>query len=277
MRKHRRAQREVALSLDRCRRIGATSFNLNVFSSQECLSLFCFLPQHLRRLVDLLAINISFPRTRLSVPPIDCLAIELRSLASPIRWVDLEELFGRSASVLCHIFYATVAMMMEEWGANLTEWRVEFVRERAALYSEKIEGTGAYLDRCVGFTDGTAIFIARPGGGWQRACCSGHKRKHAVNIQSILIPDGLIFHLFVLWEGRRHDMISYFESGLDAVLYHALVISGVQYYIYGDAAYMVRPWVQAAFIRVMTDEQSACSTTMAVPRTAVEWGFKDVK
>ena len=62
-----------------------------------------------------------------------------------------------------------------------------------------------------------------------------------------------------------------------AVLPHALVISGVQYYIYGDAAYMVRPWVQAAFSGAMTDEQSACNTKMAVPRTAVEWGFKDVK
>jgi len=37
---------------------------------------------------------------------------------------------------LCHmVFYATVAMMMEKWGANLTEWRVEFMRERAALYA----------------------------------------------------------------------------------------------------------------------------------------------
>jgi len=217
MRKYRRAQREVALSLDRRRRISATSFNLNVFSSQECLSLFRFLPQHLGRLVDLLAINVPFPRTRLSVLPIDCLAIVLRRLASPTWWVDLEELFGRSASALCHIFYATAAMMMEKWGANLTEWRVEFMRERAALYAQKIEGTGAYLDRCVGFIDGTAIFIARPRGGLQRACYSGYKRKHAVKFQSVLTPDGLIFHLFGPWEGRRHDMTLYFESGFDAV------------------------------------------------------------
>ena len=277
MRKYRRAQREVALSLDRRCRIGVTSFNLNVFSSQECLSLFRFLPQHLGRLVDLLAIKVPFPRTRLPVPPIGCLAIVLRRLAAPTRWVDLEELFGRIASALCHIFYAIVAMTMEKWGANLTEWRVEFMSERAALYAEKIEGTSAYLDRCVGFINGTAIFIARPGGGLQRACYSGRKRKHAVKFQSVLTPVGLVFHLFGPWEGRRHDMTLYFESGLDAVLPHALVISGVQYYIYGHAACMVRPWVQAAFSGVMIDEQSACNTTKAVPRTAVEWGFKDVK
>jgi len=64
---------------------------------------------------------------------------------------------------------------------------------------------------------------------------------------------------------------------LDAVLPHALVISGVQCYINGDSAYMVWPWVQAAFGGVMTDEQRACNTTMAVPRTAVEWEFEDVK
>ena len=78
---------------------------------------------------------------------------------------------------MCHIFYATLPMMMEKWGANLNEWRVEFLRERAALYAEKFEGTSAYLDQCVGFIDGTAIFIARPGGGLQRACYSGHERK----------------------------------------------------------------------------------------------------
>jgi len=89
----------------------------------------------------------------------------------------------------------------------LTEWRVEYMRERAALYAEKIEGTGAYLDRCVGFIDGTAIFIAQPGGGLQRAGYSGHKRKHAVKFQCVLTPVGLIFHLFGPWEGRRHDMI----------------------------------------------------------------------
>jgi len=277
VRKYRRAQREVTLSLDRRRRIRATSFNLNAFCSHDCLALFRFLPEHLGQLVDLLDINVSFPRTRLSVPPVECLAIVLRRLASPARWVDLEEFFGRSGSALCQIFYTTVVMMMDKWGALLTEWRMEFMRDRAALYAEKIEEAGAYLDRCVGFVDGTAIFISRPGGGLQRACYSGHKRHHAVKFQNVLIPDGLFSHLFGPWEGRRHDMTLYYESGLDVVLPDALMIGGSQNYIYGDAAYMVRPWLQAAFSGVMTDEQTACSSTMAVPRTAVEWGFKDVK
>ena len=277
VRNYRRAQREAAISLDRQRRIRVTSFKLNAFSSQECLSLFRFRPADLGRLVDLLQIDVLFPRTRFSVGSIECFAIVLRRLASPARWVDLEELFGRSGAALCHIFYSTVWALMDKWGFLLCEWRVCFMRARAAFYSEKIAGSGAYLDRCVGFIDGTAIFIARPGGGLQRACYSGHKRKHALKFQNVLTPDGLFFHLFGPFEGRRHDMTLYHESGLDALLSSALVVDGNQYYLYGDAAYMIRPWLQAAFSGLTTPEQEECNGRIKVPRTAFEWGFKDEK
>ena len=194
VRKYRRAQREVTLSLDRRRRIRATSFNLNAFCSHDCLALFRFLPERLGRLVDLLDINVSFPRTRLSVPPVECLAIVLRRLASPARWVDLEEFFGRSGSALCQIFYTTVVMMMDKWGALLTEWRMEFMRDRAALYAEKIEEAGAYLDRCVGFVDGTAIFYLTAWWGfaarlfqWSQAPSCGEVPKRAHPGRSFLL------------------------------------------------------------------------------------------
>jgi len=277
VRYYRRAQREAAISLDRQRRIRVTSFNLNAFSSQECLSLLRFRPPDLGRLVDLLAIDVSFPRTRFAVGPIECFAIVLLRLASPARWVDLEELFGRSGAALCHIFYSTVWALRDKWGFLLCEWRVCFMRTRASLFSENIAGSGAYLDRCVGFIDGTAISIARPGGGLQRACYSGHKRKQALKFQNVLTPDGLFFHLFGPFEGRRLDMTLYHESVMDSLLSFALVVDGSQYYLYGDAAYMICPWLQAAFSALMTPEQEECNGTMKVPRTAVEWRFKDVK
>jgi len=60
----------------------------------------------------------------------------MRRLETPLRWVGLEDFLGRSDSALCHIFYTTVMMMMDKWGALLTELRVEFMRERASLYAE---------------------------------------------------------------------------------------------------------------------------------------------
>jgi len=50
VRRYRRAQLEVPLSLERRRRIEATTFNLNAFSSQQSLSLFRFQPAHVGQL-----------------------------------------------------------------------------------------------------------------------------------------------------------------------------------------------------------------------------------
>lgn len=72
-------------------------------------------------------------------------------------------------------------------------------------------------------------------------------------------------------------MTLYWGSGLDDVLPEALMVGDGQYYLYGDSAYMVRPWLQAAFKGVMTPEPEDCNATMKVPRTSVEWAFKDVK
>jgi len=91
--------------------------------------------------------------------------------------------------------------------------------------------SGAYLDRCVGFIDGTTIFVARPGGGYQRACYSGHKRKHSIKFQSVLTPDGLLFKFSGPWERRRHDMTLFHESGLDDILPNALIINGEQHHL----------------------------------------------
>jgi len=277
VRSYRRAHDEVSLCLARRERIQETTFRLDSFSSEDFLSLFRFLPHNIVKLVSLLHLVVPFPRNRLAVDSVECFCVVLRRLASPCRWYDMEELFGRHAPALCVVFYATLEVLMRRWDPLLSEWRVDFLRERAALYSTKIEEAGAYLDKCVGCIDVTTILVSRPGGGFQRACYSGHKRRHAIKFQSVITPDGLIAHLFGPWEGRRHDMTWYHESGLDAVLSDALVIQGVQHYIYGDAAYLVRPWLQASFRGVMKPNKEACNETMKVPRAAIECGFKDVK
>jgi len=178
---------------------------------------------------------------------------------------------------LSQIFYATIELLVVKWGSLLSEWRVEFMRERADLYSSKIAEAGAFLDKCVVFVDGTALFVSRPGGGLQRICYSGNKRRHAVKFLNVWTPDGQFFYLFGPWEGRRHDMTMYHQSGLDDVLPDVLVVDGEQHYLYGDAAFMIRPWLQAAFCGNLTEQQEQCNRTMKVPRSAVEWGFRDVK
>lgn len=98
-----------------------------------------------------------------------------------------------------------------------------------------------------------------------------------MKLQGVVTPDGLFVHLLGPLEGRRHGMTLYYRSGLDELLPEALVVDGTQHYRNGDAAYTVRPWLQAVFTGTMTPEQEDANETMKVPRAAVEWGYKDVK
>ena len=86
-------------------------------------------------------------------------------------------------------FYATIELLVGKWGSILSERRVEFMRERAGLYSSRIAEAGAFLDKCVGFVHGTTLFVSRPGGGLQRVCYRGHKRRHGLVFEAVFDPD----------------------------------------------------------------------------------------
>jgi len=72
-------------------------------------------------------------------------------------------------------------------------------------------------------------------------------------------------------------MTLYHESEMDATLADALIVGWEQYYLYGDLAYMMRPRLQTPFEGILSPDQDAHNNAMKVPRTTVEWGFKDVK
>ena len=112
----------------------------------------------------------------------------------------------------------------------------------------------------------------------QRATYSGHKRRNGIKFQSMSLPDGIIHHLFGPLESRRHDMTLFRDSQIESALQRSLMIDGRQFYIYGDSAYVLRPFLQIAFQgAALTEEQCQFNTEMNRLRTSVEWGFKDIK
>jgi len=168
---------------------------------------------------------------------------------------------------------------MTKWGHLLTRWRGELMAERAAVYSDAVRRRGAPFQTCVGFIDGTAVHVARPGGGIQRACYSGHKRRHVLNFQSVTTPGGLVFHMYGPHEGRRHDVVLYKESGLDDALRQTLLIDGVQHCLYGDSAYVLRAWMQTGHGNGpdRTAAEHAFDLSMIRVHETAEWGHKDIK
>ena len=62
-------------------------------------------------------------------------------------------------------------------------------------YTEAVFNEGAALRNCFGFVDGTGRPIPRPDEN-QTVVYNGHKRVHGLKFQSVVIPNGLIAHLY---------------------------------------------------------------------------------
>jgi hypothetical protein len=73
-------------------------------------------------------------------------------------------------------------------------------------------------------------------------------------------------------------MFLYNASGIDHILQTSLSISERQYYIYGDVAYTLRPYLQVGFEGLtLSPEDVAFNSSMSKVRVTVEWAFRDVK
>ena len=84
----------------------------------------------------------------------------------------------------------------------------------------------------------------------QCSCYSDHKRMHCLIYQTVTTPDGFILCLYAPEVCRRHELTLLRESEVEERLQSCLNIGGRQNYLYGDAAYMMRPWMQVAFPRI---------------------------
>lgn len=279
--RYRSAKSDVRRICARSFHISSTTFNINVFSEEECLRNFRFLHRDLGRVALLTNWTTgSTERNRYKCDPFTATCIMLKRLSFPSRWKDLEHIFGMRASALCEVFWEVVESFVEARKHLLEVFRSGLMGRRAEIYSAAIKERGAPLENCVGFIDCTKIQMSRPGGSGaiQRSCFSGHKRFHCLVYQTVTTPDGLMFNLYGPEVGRRHDMTLYRESNLDAVLQEALLVDGRQYCIFGDSAYVLKPWLQTAFPRVgSTSAQEAYNTAMSMMREAVEWTYKDLK
>lgn len=260
--------------------ISANTFNINAFDDAYCVTNYRFKLRDIGVIRDL--INWPGGRTKRNGYKCDSITatcIVLRRLAAPIRWVDIEKEFSMFSSQLCEVFWEVLRMLLRT-RSHLLSIRPGLLRNRARTYAAAIHSLGAPLDRCVGFIDCTKVKMCRPSGPNidQRCCYSGHKRFHCLNYQTLSTPDGLIFALWGPEVGRRHDLTLMRKSGWDPILSEVLVIDGIQFYIFGDAAYRLSPHIQVPFRFVgATEEERQFNTRMSAARVAVEWHYKDVK
>ena len=88
-----------------------------------------------------------------------------------------------------------------------------FQQEPLETYAAAIHTKGTSLRNCFGIIDGSVWPIFRPTK-YQNFFHNGHKKVRALKIQTGVLPDELIGHMFGPTEGRRHDCAVLRFSGL---------------------------------------------------------------
>ena len=172
-------------------------FSLENKDPAECKADFRFEKSDISLLVNVLQMPDTFTCPNGTVcDSTEGLCVILKRFSYPCRLSDMISTFGRSVPELSMISNEVTEWMYNAHGHRITEWN-HFIMSPNLLqtYSVAIHDKGAALDNCFGFVDGTVRPISKPGVN-QRAVYNGHKRVHALEFQSLALPNGLIGNLF---------------------------------------------------------------------------------
>ncbi|CAB1099714.1 unnamed protein product [Ectocarpus sp. CCAP 1310/34] len=206
--------------------------------------------------------------------PIDlALAVTIWRLACPTTLIRDRLFWGIAEQMICDIFNLTIEAIFDRWGHLVNQLQHDAILSKIDMFCQAIHEKGTPLTRCWGSIDGTIRAISRPKRS-QRLWYNGRKRKHALKYQAIDTPDGIIRMLWGSILGRRHDVAMVGESGLLQDLQQWFNdAAGTPYYVFGDPAYSLSPWLLAPYKGVLNAFEQTFNTAMSSVRVSVEWGF----
>eukprot|EP00171_Calliarthron_tuberculosum_P003365 IDg3365t1 len=200
-----RGGKNMILRMERTIHVVSSTFNINSFSDEECMSHFRFRRCELSQIAALVGWKAGRKkRNRYNCDPLAETCIMLRRLSTPTRYVDMEKDFSTHASALSEIFWRLLCAFK----SNRARW--------SHLY---------------GRTSSSNVHLCMPSASAKRTACFQGAHAH-----------------------RR-----------------------VQYYLYADKAYVIRPWMQTAYPNPVTAAQKELNKSMNAVRTSVEWSYGEVK
>ena len=152
-------RKDLQKVVSRKRAIRAVYFNLNIFSTEECLRLFSFRQRDLSTVADVLAWSGKIERRRYTASNLTATCIVARRLSYPSRWFELEFLFGMSCQVISEIYWQILRECIPLYIKLFETLRSDLLNERARSFADCISQCGAPLPNCIGFMDGTKTFM----------------------------------------------------------------------------------------------------------------------
>ena len=172
-------------------------FSLQDQSEADCKANFRLEKHHVGRLVDALQIPAIFKCDQGTIcEGLEGLCILLKRFAFPCRFSDMIPIFGRPVPELCMINNTVIDWVYNHHRHRIMDWNPNVLSPiQLENYAEAVFNKGAALRNCFGFVDGTVRPISRPDEN-QRVVYNGHKRVHGLKFQSVVIPNGLIAHLY---------------------------------------------------------------------------------
>ena len=172
-------------------------FNLDEMTESECLSEFRFRKRDIPILADVLGIPETIRCEQGSTcDGLEGLCMVLRRLSFPCRYAGMIPRFAKPVPVISMVTNAVLDMIYATHSPRITRWNHDILDpDQMEMYAAAITATGAPLQNCFGFIDGTVRPIARPVDN-QCILYNGHKRVHALKFQSVVLPNGLIANMY---------------------------------------------------------------------------------
>ena len=166
---------------------------------------------------------------------VEDLCAVLKCFACSYRFIDMIQIFAMPIPQLSIICNQMTKLIYENWNHLLSNLNQPWLSlQYLQGFCNTIHQKGVALSNCWGFVDGTVLPISRPNES-QKILYNGHKKVHAIKLQSVVAPNGLVANLYGLVEGKRHDSGMLAMSGLLDVLKRYSVSSyGHTLCIYGE-------------------------------------------
>ena len=171
--------------------------SLDEMNDAECLAEFRFRTHNLQIVSEVLQIPDSFRCCQRSVVDgMEGLCILLRRLSYPRRYSDMISQFGLPVPVLSMLSSNVLDFACNTHRHRIKQWNHNVLNPAVLqIYSNTIADKGAALHNYLGFVDGTVRPVCRPGE-YQRVIYNSHKRVHALKVQCVALPNGLICSLY---------------------------------------------------------------------------------
>ena len=246
-----------------------------------CKATFRFEAAHLRRLCRALRFPDVMSDHNFSATGEEVFLYMIKRLSYPATLSTLAWDSGRNISAQSEMFKQGIEHVYHNFAHLRDNRSLECWAHHFPMFAAHVQRGGrkgrAPLNNCIGWVDGSNQFVSKPHLN-QGIMFNGHKRKHCVKWQGVMLPNGIMPMPFGPINGSNTDAFMLERSGLVRAMRRACKKVGAIYQLYGDPAYPQSHWIGGPFRHSpLNYDEADFNSRMSSVRIVNEWGFGRIK